>query len=246
MALSQIKKYVSASQIRRAGMAMRNLPLFALASVVSLSVEIFAVGGILTENQATVTIAGLSVRLAYAEAAMSSAFSLAALVLAAAAASMKSDPRSQQRRRAGATQMLAVLVLIAPINYAARCSAMSAQNAERSAYVGTAQYQADLHDANDRTGATDSMARRDAADRLGQANPVTHADLLHFIPSLGWIALILGCNMAAVRLGWRAKPETPAEAKARIAAQRAAKARHTRERNRRENDGTNVTELRRA
>lgn len=232
-----------ARRLKRLGNSAINLPLFLLAAIVSLSVEVFGWGGILTENQASVTIAGVSVRLAYAEVAMSSAFSLAALVLAAAAASMKSDPRLPQRRRSGAAQTLAVLVLIAPINYAAHCSAMAAQTAERNAYVGSAQYRADLQDANDRTGNTDSMARRDAADRLGQANPVTHADLEHLIPAMLWISLILGCNMAAVRLGWRAKPETPAEARARIAQQRAHKARLTREKNKQE---SNVTQFRRA
>lgn len=236
-----------ARRLKRLGSSAINLPLFCLAAVVSISVELFAWGGVFSANQATVSVAGTVIRLAWAEAAMSSAFSLAALSLAAAAASMKSDPRPQQKRRAGAAQALAVFVLIAPVFYAAQCSAMNTQNQERLAYVGSAQYQADLRDANDRTGMTDSQARRDAADRLGLAQAVTRADLPHLIPAFLWISLILGSNMLAVRLGWRARPETPSEAKARLKAQSVAKAKHTREMNKRlANDATNVTKFRRA
>lgn len=235
-----------ARRLKRMGNSAINLPLFLLSCVVSISVELFAWGGVFGANQATVNIAGTVFRLAWAEAAMSSAFSLAALTLAAAAASMKSDPRPQQKRRAGAAQALAVFVLIAPVFYAAQCSAMNTMEQERQAYVSSAEYQADLQDANDHSGGTDSMARREAADHLRLARAVTHADLSHLIPSLLWIGLILGTNMLAVRLGWRAKPETPAETKARLAAMRVAKARITRERNKQAREDGNVTQFRRA
>lgn len=230
------------AQLKRAGVALRNAPLFVLSAIVSLSVEAFAWGGILAENQATVTIAGLVIRLGYAEVAMSTAFSLGALVLAAAAAAQKADPRPEQRRRAGATQVLAILVLIAPIYYAGNCIALDRQLAAWEAYQGSDQYRADLRDSQDMM--LDSMMRREAADRLGKAQRPERAEF-----DLGatlWIALILGCNMLAVRFGWRARPETPAEAKARQKAVSVAKARITRERKRREDDATNVTNFRRA
>lgn len=229
--------------LKRAPIALRNSPLFALATIVTLSVEAFAWGGILAENQATVEILGLSIRLAYAEVAMSTAFSLAALVLAAAAAAQKADPRADQRRRAGATQVLAILVLIAPIYYAGNCIALDRQLAAWEAYTGSDQHRADLRDSEDMM--LDSVMRREAANRLGKAQRPERAEF-----DLGatlWIALILGCNMLAVRFGWRAKPETPAEAKARQKAQAVAKARITRERNkRREDDKTNIFNFRRA
>lgn len=229
--------------LKRMGVALRNSPLFALATIVTLSVEAFAWGGILAENQATVEILGLTIRLAYAEVAMSTAFSLAALVLAGAAAAQKADPRLDQQARAWKTQCLAILVLIAPIYYAGNCIALDRQLAAWEAYNGSDQYRADLRDSEDMM--LDSIMRREAADRLGKAQKPERAEF-----DLGatlWIGLILGCNMLAVRFGWRAKPETPAEAKARQKALAVAKAKRTRERNqRREDDETNVTNFRRA
>lgn len=230
---------------KRLAKSLRNAPLFALCAIVSISVEVFAWGGIIRENQATVDIFGLTVRLAYAEVAMSTAFSLAALVLAAAAAAHKADPRPAQRRRAAGAQWLAVIVLIAPIYYAGNCLALQATERDRAAYVGSDQHRADLRQSEDAS--LDSIAQRAASNRLGQANQVAAAKIEHLVSSILWIALILGCNMAAIRVGWRPRPETPAEAKARIATLRALKAKATRERNKKERaDASNVTQFRRA
>ena len=104
-----------ARRCKRAGLVLRNFPLFVLCAVVSISVEVFAWGSILAENHATVTLLGQTVRLGYAEVAMSTAFSLAALVLAAAAAAHRADPRPEQRRRAGGAQALAIAVLVTAV-----------------------------------------------------------------------------------------------------------------------------------
>ena len=230
------------ARLKRASVALRNLPIFALTAAVSVSIETFAVGGILAENTATVEIAGLTVRLAYAEAVMSTAFSLAALMLAGAAAAQKADPRPEQRKRAWASQALALAVLIAPIYYAGNCIAMQAQLASWHEYSGSDQHRADMRDSEDMM--LDSMMRREAANRLGQAQRPERAEFDFF--ATAWIALLLGCNMLAVRLGWRAKPETPAEAKARQKADAIRKGRITRERNKHRDDETNVTKFRRA
>lgn len=228
------------ARIKRASVALRNSPLFLLTAAVSVSIETFAWGGILAENTATVEIAGFTVRLAYAEVVMSTAFSLVALMLAGAAAAQKADPRPEQRRRAWASQMLALAVLVAPIYYAGNCIALQNQMADWRAYANSDQHRADLRDSEDMM--LDSMMRRDAANRLGKAQRPERAEFDFF--ATAWVALLLGCNMLAVRLGWRAKPETPAEAKARQKAEAIRKGRITRERNRRDN--TNVTEFRRA
>ena len=77
----------------------------------------------------------------------------------------------------------------------------------------------------------DSRARSDAAESLRQAMRPERAE---FDPaSAAWIALVLGCNMLAVRLGWRARPEKPAEARARVMLARVATGKKTRERNQR-------------
>lgn len=210
----------------------RNLPLFLLAGVVSVSVEVFAWGSILTENHAAVQIAGHSIRLAYAEVAMSTAFSLAALALAAAAAAQKADPRPDQRKRAWASQFLAIVVLIAPVYYAGNCLAYQRQLADWREYSESEAEAADRALANGESPdglGVDSIVRAEAARRLQRGIRPERAE---FDPlATAWIALLLGCNMLAVRLGWRARPETPAEAKARIAALRAEKAKATRERN---------------
>ena len=126
-----------ARRAKRMGGALRNAPLFALCAVVSVSVEVFAWGSILSENDATVEILGYTVRLAYAEVAMSTAFSLAALVLAASAARQKADPRPDQRRRAIGPQVLALVILCVPIYYAGNAIAYQRQLDDWQAYSGS-------------------------------------------------------------------------------------------------------------
>ena len=216
-----------AGRCKRLAGVLRNAPLFALTGVVSIAIEVFAWGSILGENAATVTILGATVRLAYAEVAMSTAFSLAALVLAGAAAAQKADPRPDQRRRAGASQMLAIVVLIAPVYYAGNCLAYQRQLAEWREYSGSEAEAADKRLAEDRM--VDSRVRSQAAFNLRRGIRPERAE---FDPlATLWVGLLLGCNMLAVRLGWRARPETPAEAKARIATMRALKAKATRDAN---------------
>jgi hypothetical protein len=229
------------ARLKRVGVALRNAPIFLLTAAVSVSIETFAWGGILAENTATVEILGFTVRLAYAEVVMSTAFSLAALMLAGAAAAQKADPRPEQQKRAWASQALAIAVLVAPIYYAGNCIALQNQVSAWREYSGSDQHRADLRDSEDMM--LDSMMRREAANRLGKAQRPERADF-DFLAT-AWIALLLGCNMLAVRLGYRAKPETPAEAKARQKAEAVRKARVTRERNK-QRDETNVTEFRRA
>lgn len=232
------------AKIKRAGEALRNTPIFLLTACVSIAIEMFAWGGIFAENTATAEIAGYTIRLAYAEALMSISFSLAALVLAGAAAAQKADPRKEQRRRAGATQFLAVLVLVAPIYYAGNCLSLNRALANWREYHGSQAEAADLAIAHDAAN-VDSVVRAEAAARLRRGIKPERAE---FDPAAtAWIALLLGCNMLAVRLGWRAKAETPAEAKARRTAESVNKARITRERNKRQKDNdTNVTQFRRA
>lgn len=220
-----------ARRAKRLGGALRNAPLFALCAVVSISVEVFAWGSILTENKATVEILGLTIRLAFAEVAMSTAFSLAALVLAAAAAKHKADPRPDQRKRAIFAQVLAIVVLCAPVYYAGNAIAYQRQLDDWSAYSGSQAEAADQKLANGESPdglGVDSKERAAAALRLRQGIRPERAE---FDPMATlWIGLILACNMLAVRFGWCAPPETPAQAKARLAAL--------------QNDMTNVSPLR--
>lgn len=217
----------------------RNVPLFALTGVVSLCIEAFAAGGILEVNTATVQIMGLTVHLAYAEAIMSVSMTLVALVLAGAAAAQKADQRPAQQARSGWTMLLSIAVLTAPIYYAGNCLAFQKQTADWREYHGSEAEAADRELAN--SPAVDSLVRAQAAANLRKGVRPERAE---FDPaSTIWIAFLLGCNMLAVRFGWRAKPETPAEARARLQALRAAKAKATRERNAKTKQRSNVTAL---
>lgn len=209
-----------ARQLSAARTASRNAPLFALATTVAVAVDVFAWGGLFSTDAGDITIAGFSFSMAWPEAIVSTAMSLAALILAGAAASQRSDPRKDQRKRANATQLLAFVVLAAPVFYAGQALALQDMRAERIAYIGSDQHLADQHASRDPS--LDSAAQQAAADRLAKATPVTSADLDHLIPCVLWIAFVLGCNMAAVRLGWRAPPETEAEQSARLALAKAA------------------------
>lgn len=207
-------------QAAAALIASRNAPLFVTTTTVSLAVDVFAWGGLFTLDKPTANIAGFTFSLAWPEAVLSTCMTIAAILLTGAAAAQKADQRRDQRKRAGATQALAMIVLCAPVFYAGQCLAVNDMRAERDAYVGSDQHQADQRAASDPS--LDSYAQREAAERLGKATPVTTADAVHLAPSVLWIAFLLGCNIAAVRFGWRAKPETEAEQQARLLVAKAA------------------------
>lgn len=216
-----------ARRVKRWAPALRNAPLYLIAGAVSVSIEVFAWGAILAENQARVEILGTQIRLGYAEVVMSTAFSLAALILSGAAAAFQADPRPQQRRRAGAAQCLAIMVLIAPVYYAGNCLAYQRQLAQWSEYSGSAAEAADRALTADR--GADSRMRAQAAMNLRAGIRPERAE---FDPAAtAWIALLLGANMLAVRLGWRARRESPAEARERRLRERAAKSAWTKAQN---------------
>jgi hypothetical protein len=218
---------------------LRNAPLILVTTAVALAIEAFAAGGIFQENMATVTIAGLTVSLAYAEMIMSVSCSLGSLVLSAASAEQKADSRPEQNKRAAATQLLAIALLTAPVYYAGNELGRSVQVAAAHSYAGSSAEAADRAIAMDPQ--ADSRERANAAESLKQAIVPAHAKF--DLASTAWIAFLLGCNMSAMRLGYRVRPETPAEAKARLMKERVAKARKTRERNKREDDDTNVVHV---
>lgn len=214
-------------RLQRVGVAFRNLPLILLCCAISVSIEVFAAGGIFQMNHGQVSILGFPVQLAPVEALISLGFGLLALWLATTAAALKADPRREQQRRAGRAQLLAVLLLFPPIYYAGNCFAYQRQVAEWREYSGSAAEAADRALANDPR--VESRVREDAAIALqkGMEPKVARLDL----GSMTWAALLYLSNMLAARFGWRPPPETPAQARAREQAIRAAKARWTREQN---------------
>lgn len=192
--------------LRKAPDALRNTPLFLLTAAVALAIEVFAAGGIFTENRSVVLIGSVSVTLAYAEAIMSASMTLVSLVLAGGAAAQKSDPRIEQQKRAGWTQTIAIAVLLAPVFYAGSCVALNTQRAEWSAYHGSDAEAADRATAHDAS--LDSMVRQDATLRLRRGIEPVRPDDWHLTCGMAWIGFLLFTNMLAVRLGWRARPES--------------------------------------
>lgn len=189
---------------RKAADGARNAPLFLLTATVALAIEVFAAGGIFAINTASVSIGPFEVRLAWAEAIMSASMTLVSLLLAGAAAAHKADPRAAQQRRAWRAQFLAICVLAAPVFYAASCLALNTQMAEWRAFTGSAAMHADqaiIADAQ-----SDSHVKDNAADDLQRAIRPTRPDLDHLVPAMLWVGFLLGANMSAVRLGWRARP----------------------------------------
>lgn len=209
-------------QLKSAGVASRNAPLYLITTTVAVAVDVFAWGGLFQEGKPDVTLFGVTFSLALPEAIISTAMSLAAIMLAGAASAQRADPRRGQRDRANATQVLAIVILAGPVFYAGSCLAVNDMRAEQAAYIASEQYQSDLQASRDPS--LDSESQRLAADRLGDAIEVTGADIDHLIPSVAWIAFLLGCNMAAVRFGWRAPPETEAEQQVRVLSAKAAAA----------------------
>ena len=214
---------------RRLREAWRNAPLFALTTIVALALASLEWSAIFAQNTAVLEIAGRAFRMAWSEAAISTALSLLGLVLGLSAAAMASDPRAGEKARAWGAQALAVGVLAVPGYYASLALALPAQVARADAYRASAAFEADRALAADRM--ADSRVRGDAAESLKQAIRPTRAAFDPF--AAAWVALVLGANMLAARLGWRERPEKPAEARARVMLERIEKGRRTRERNRR-------------
>jgi hypothetical protein len=219
-------------RFKRLSVELRNLPLAVLVVVISICIEVYATGGIFQQNTASVSIFGLGVALAPVEAAISLGLGLLSLWCAMTAAALRADPRSDQKARAFGAQALAFVLLCAPIYYAGNSFAFQRQLADYREYSGSEAERADRMLAFD--DGADSRARGDAAESL-KNGVEPQAARFDFLCTL-WAAFLYVVNMAAARLGWRPRPETDAEAKAREAAVRAAKAAQTRERNKKAAD----------
>lgn len=210
----------------------RNAPLFVLCCVVSVSIEVYATGGIFQMTTATVQIGPLSVPLAPVEALISFSCGLLAIWASMAAAKAKADPRPDQQARAFGARLLSLGLLVTPIYYAGNSFAFQKQLSSWSEYHGSAQETADMRQAQDRT--LDSLSQRDAAYALQRSAKPQRAEFDFFCTL--WAALLYGLNALAAGGCWLSKPETAAEAKRRIASERAKRAAQTRANNRKAQD----------
>lgn len=201
------------------------LLLLAITVMVSISIEMIAWGGIFIQNRATFAIGPWTVQMAYLEGFVSLGAGLAALFVNKSAAACKADPRKDVAGQAFGYRMLAFALLVAPIYYGGNAVAYNRQHADWSAYVGSEQHRADAAMAADVN--LDSIVRRDAAANLAQAIEPKHAEFDAF--STLWIAFLYVANMLAAGVRFP-KPETEAQARRRLAQERAAKGAETRKR----------------
>lgn len=217
---------------QRALSSMRNAPLFVLCCIVSVSIEVYAAGGIFQQTTASVRVMGWNVALAPVEATISFSCGLLAIWASMAAAKAKTDPRPDQQSRAFGARLLSLGLLVTPIYYAGNSFAFQKQHGEWAQYHGSQQEAADLRQAQDHT--LDSMAQRDAAFELRRSSEPQRADFDFFCTL--WAAFLYGLNALAAGACWIAKPETAAEARRRQASDRAKRAAETRTKNRKAAD----------
>lgn len=209
---------------------MINLPLTLAQFAVLTCVELFTAGGIAQTTTEVVNILGFTVALAALEIGISYGSGVLSILGFQAGARLKADPRPEQRKRAGAANTVAVLLMAVPVVFFTNALAVQAQRAQRAEYIASEAYQADRQMAFD--GTLDSMARADAADNLLRASEVKTARIDGvWILAFGAAVFVYGA------LGWAGsaflitRAETPWEARERIRAERAAKAKATREAN---------------
>lgn len=218
-------------RFRKAGVALRNAPVTVIGIGAILAFEAYSAGGIFQTTTESVMIGALVVALAPIEAVGSLLCGLLAFFGAQQGAKMRADLRPEVRSRAWQTTMLCIMLNLAPITYLGTAFAFQAQTAEWRQYVGSEEYKADLSAANDPD--LDSMARREAANKLWRAQkPKTVRFDELYISRWFWAAFLYGAVQIAAGAFWIPRPETPAEARERIAKDRAARSAATREANR--------------
>lgn len=210
--------------LRRAASNSRNLPLFVGCCVTSIAIEVFAAGGIFQMNTAAVPLLGAHIPLAPVEATISLMCGLLSIWASFAAAKAKADPRPEQQKRAYGARILSLFLLATPVYYAGNSFAYQRQLSDWQQFHGSPEEAAYTRQANDPQ--EDVMVRRDAIAALARSTRPLHAEF-DFASTL-WAAFLYGLNALAAGTCWIAKPETAAEAKRRVASERAKAAAKTR------------------
>lgn len=199
--------------------AFRNFPLIVTTVTVLLSLEGFGWSYLAQTNDTLHAVL---------MAVVVSGTGLVGLIAAFVAAERRQDPRKEIRDTAGWAHTLAVVMMFPGMWLASDAIAFPGQIADARAYLASDEHKADL--------AAQAVAQsqtelNEVAANLARGTIPARAqfDLGAFIAA---VFIYLTNSSAAIAL-WRAKPETPAEAKRRATAERVEKARLTREANRR-------------
>lgn len=226
-----IQLFPSARWRNKATVALRNAPVTVLGIAAVLAFEAYSAGGIFQTTTEHVDVLGWRLALAPIEAAGSLLCGLLAFFGAQQGAKMRSDPRPEVRSRAWLTTLLCIFLNFAPVTYLGSAFAFQAQTAQWKEYYGSEAHKADFAQANNPN--LDSLSQRDAAINLTKAQkPRTVKFDGLYITRWLWAAFLYGAVQIAAAAFWIPKPETPAEAKERIAKDRAARAAATKEANR--------------
>jgi hypothetical protein len=219
---------------KKAGIACRNLPLTLTAMAILTCVELFTAGGIAQTTTETVSIFGYALSLAALEIGISYGSGILAIIGFGVAAELKSDPRPEQRDREANTFKAAIAALVIPIFFFTNALAVQVQRAQRLEYIGSERYE--MHRAaalgqclelalgEECYVSTEEQTKAQA--ELRTADEVKTARL-----DFAWACALLAAIFVYGVLGWakmafhKPRPETPWEAKERVAAQRRADAR---------------------
>lgn len=201
-----------------------NLGLLALSICGVLAVEFMIAGTLLHGNQITVTVFGLAIPVAYAQAALSVVLGCLASAGAVEAGRKRADPRKAEQAKAGKAQAWSYACTIIPIWMLAIAASAPILQAEHQSYISGSLYPAD------KAAALQNLADDKAQDRLAKWENAPAP--LGLKPEwLIWSVLVYGLITQAPGRFVRAAPETPAEVAQRLNEERAAKARATREAN---------------
>jgi len=208
----------------RKSVVLRNLPIIILVVFGGLALETLSVAGIFRVNTGVVEIGAITFALAIVESAISIACEMLALTGSIKATEMVADPRPSEKARAGKARLVSLVLLCVPIYYLGNSFSFQKAMNEYTEYRGSAAEAADKANATNTLLGEDAM--NEARQNLKKGVEPKHAPL--DILCLAGAAFLHTMLMVAAGAFWKPRDETPAEAKARMMADRVAKAKATR------------------
>lgn len=219
---------------KAASIAGRNLPLTLTSFAVLTCVETFTAAGIVQTTTETVELFGWVVALAALEIGLSYGCGILSVLGWGAAAELAADSRRNHRDRAGGARMVSALLLIVPMIFFTNALAVQIQRSARLEYIASERYEIHraaalgqcLELAPGQECYVDANEKQQAQANLRQADEVKTARI-----DATWVMAFLASLFVYGTLGWantalyRPKPETPWEAKERVAAEKRERAR---------------------
>lgn len=214
--------------------AGRNLPLTLTSFGILTCVEMFTAGGIVQTTTETVHLFGFAVALATLEIGLSYGCGILSILGSGSVAELRADPRPEHRARAKAARTVSTLLLVVPVVFFTNALAVQIQRSARLEYLASERYEIhratalgqclELAAGEECYVGPDEQARAQAELRAADEVKTARIDGAWFM-----------CLMASIfvygTLGWantalyKPRPETPWEAKERLAAERRERAR---------------------